>query len=424
MNWKERDKKHVWHPFTQHFTAGDPLEITRANGAWLYGPNGERYLDANSSWWVNTHGHANAIIGKAIQNQFETVDHIVFAGATHPAAVKLAEDICRVLPDNLTKVFFSDNGSTAVEIALKMVIQYWYNQNEEKHTFIALNGAYHGDTFGAMSVGQRGYFNAPFESLFFDTEYLDFPVENSKAEVLSRAEELCKSGRIAGLIVEPLVQGAAGMRMYDASWLDELVRIARKYEVKIIFDEVMTGFGRTGKLFSTDHCTEKPDLICLSKGLTGGVLPLGLTVASQDIYDAFLDSELTKAFLHGHSFTANPIACAAASASLDIFESKECQENIDSILSWHEELAGALQAHPRVSTVRQTGTILAFEIDTGDDSSYFSDVRTRAYNFFIDRELLLRPLGNVVFINPPFCLTQEEHKLIQKAVIDFLDTLV
>lgn len=415
-----KDQQHVWHPFTQHHTSGDPLAIVKAEGVYLYDADGKSYIDGNSSWWVNTHGHAHPHIGKAISEQFATIDHIVFAGATHPKAVELAERICGHLPDHFQKVFFSDNGSTAVEISLKMAIQYWHNKGENKQRFLAMNGSYHGDTFGAMSVGQRGYFNAPFEPLFFDTDYLDFPNGKNEAEILQRAESLLSSGDFAGMIVEPLVQGAAGMRMYSSEFLDQLTAIAQKHDVLVIFDEVMTGFGRTGKLFSMDHCENKPDFVALSKGLTAGVMALGLTVTSDKVYNAFLGNETTKALLHGHSFTANPIACAVACANLDLFEKEETWKNIDLLVKWNQAFAKELKAFDFIENIRQQGTILAFEVSEGGDASYFSDLKTRAYQFFLERGVLLRPLGNVIFVNPPFCITEEEYGKMKSVVLDFL----
>ncbi len=420
MTLQEKDKKHVWHPFTQHFTAKEHLEIVSAKGIYLTDVDGEKYIDANSSWWVNTHGHGHPHIGEAINTQFSTMDHIVFAGVTHPKAVELADRITNLLPEHLEKVFFSDNGSTAIEIAMKMVIQYFYNRGEEKSKFLAMNGSYHGDTFGAMSVGQRGYFNKPFEPFFFAVDYIDFPTSENEQAILNQAEILFSSGEFAGLIIEPLVQGAAGMRMYSPVFLDKLTALAQKNDVLIIFDEVMTGFGRTGKLFAMDFCKNKPDLVALSKGLTAGVMALGLTVASDKIYEAFLSDDIGKALLHGHSFTANPIACAVACASLDLFEEKKTWENIDDIVTWNTSFAKELSQFENVENIRQQGTILAFEVKTGEGNSYFSDVKTKAYPFFLEKGILLRPLGNVIFVNPPYCITEEEYRQIKEAIVSFL----
>ncbi len=423
MKLSERDKAHVWHPFTQHKTAGDPLEIVKAEGVYLFDASGNSYIDANSSWWVNTHGHGHPYIGEALNKQFYTIDHTVFAGVTHPKAVELAERITERLPSHFQKVFFSDNGSTAVEIALKMVIQYWHNKGVDKHRFLAMNGSYHGDTFGAMSLGQRGYFNKPFEPYFFDADYIDFPTEENREEVLEKAEKLFRTGDFAGMIVEPMVQGAAGMRMYSSDFLDRLTRLAHDHGVLVIFDEVMTGFGRTGELFAMDHCNEKPDLTALSKGLTAGVMALGLTVTSDAIYEAFLAEETTKALLHGHSFTANPLACAVACANLDLFDRKETWKGIRNIVDWNENFATSLAKYSIIQNIRQQGTILAFDVFTGGDATYFSDIKTKAYEYFLKCGVLLRPLGNTLFVNPPYCINAEEYKKVQDAIEAFIQEL-
>lgn len=414
------DRKYVWHPFTQHQGAAEPLEIVSAEGVYLIDPKGKKYIDANSSWWVNVHGHGHPHIGQAIAEQFKQLDHVIFAGVTHPKAVELAKRIVNVLPDNLQKVFFSDNGSTSVEVALKMCFQFWYNQGMKKQRVLALDGSYHGDTFGAMSVGQRDYFNKPFEPFFFDVDYLPFPHKKDEALVLEQAREHFETGEFACVIVEPLVQGAAGMRMYSVDFLDELTLLARKNDVLIIFDEVFTGFGRTGRLFAMDHCTFKPDVVTLSKGLTGGVLPLGLTVASSSMFDAFLGDETAKALLHGHSFTGNAISCAAACASLDIFENPVTTTSIRQLSEWNETFAEELRSLASIEHVRTIGTILAFEVISDSGNSYFSDVRNTAYAHFLKEGVLLRPLGNTIFINPPYCLKKEEYQQIENAIRSIL----
>ncbi|MDG1148260.1 MAG: adenosylmethionine--8-amino-7-oxononanoate transaminase [Crocinitomicaceae bacterium] len=416
----EKDKKHVWHPFTQHFTAENPLEIVRAEGVRLYDVDGKEYIDANSSWWVNVHGHKNAYIGKAMMDQFNQIDHIVFAGVTHPKAVELAERITKVLPQNLEKVFFSDNGSTSVEVALKMIVQYWHNKGENKQRFLAMHGSYHGDTFGAMSVGQRGYFNAPFEPFFFDVDYIDFPTKENEEAILSHAKLLFETGEFAGMIVEPLVQGAAGMRMYSASFLDQLATLAQENDVLIVYDEVMTGFGRTGKLFATDHCKVKPDFITLSKGLTSGVMALGLTVTSDKIYNAFLGEETTKALLHGHSFTANPIACAIACANLDLFEQPLAIQGMKNLEDWNRTFKHQLEKFEFVKNIRQQGTIIAFEIETGEGNTYFSDIKAQAYAYFLKQGILIRPLGNVIFVNAPLVISKADYDKITQSILNFL----
>ena len=420
---KKRDSDHVWHPFTQTYKGVVPLQVKKAKGTLLFGIDDRAYIDVNSSWWVNVHGHAHPHIGKALSEQFATLDHIIFAGATHERAIELSERICKILPDSFQKVFFSDNGSTATEVALKMVFQYFHNQGIEKKRVLALSGAYHGDTFGAMSVGERDKFNAPFEPYFFDVDYLDFPTESNESDVLENAKELFQTEEFCCLIVEPLIQGASGMRMYSSEFLDQLVRIAKEHNAIVVFDEVMTGFGRTGKMFAMDYCEVKPDIVTLSKGLTAGVLPMGLTITSNKIFDAFLSPDTTKAFLHGHSFTANPLACAVACANLDLFEQKETWSSIEKIGKWNEDFSIELNALSVASNVRQKGTILAFEVNTETETSYFSDLRDQLYNYCLDNGIFIRPLGNVVFINPPYCITEKEYFHVKNTVLKFLREL-
>lgn len=420
MSILSKDKAHVWHPFTQHQTEGTPLEIIKAKDTRLIAADGKEYLDVNSSWWVNVHGHGHPHIGNAIQEQFEKIDHVIFAGVTHPKAVELAERVSDLLPLQLRKVFFSDNGSTSVEVALKMAFQYFYNKETPKNRILALEGSYHGDTFGAMSVGQRDYFNKPFEHFFFDVDFLDFPNKTNEDTLINSADKLFSSNEFAALIVEPLVQGSSGMRMYSSEFLDRLCGIARKHGVLIIFDEVMTGWGRTGTLFAMDQCSVKPDIICLSKGLTGGVLPMGLTVSTDHIFEAFLSEEKSRALLHGHSYTGNALACAAACASLDLFDLEETNYNIHQISQWNSVFAEELKSIEKIREVRFCGTILAIEI-LSEDPSYFSEIRNRAYSFFLENGILLRPLGNVIFINPPYCITEEEYLKVKKVIQMFLN---
>jgi adenosylmethionine-8-amino-7-oxononanoate aminotransferase len=323
MNLSERDHQLIWHPFTQQQTAKPNIAITHGKGALLYDENGNEYIDAVSSWWTNLFGHANLQIAAAIKKQVYTLEHVIFAGFTHEPAINLAEKLIQLLPKNQSKVFFSDNGSTCVEVALKMAIQYWHNQNIEKTTIIAFKNAYHGDTFGAMSVGARGVFNQPFESYMFDVSFLDLPTDDNFEQVLTDFQQIIQTQKAAAFIFEPLIQGSAGMLMYKAEYLDKLIETAQQNQVICIADEVMTGFGRTGKTFATDYLNHKPDIFCLSKGITGGFLPLGITTCTQKIYDAFLSEDKLKTFFHGHSYTGNPIVCAAANASLELLQNSE-----------------------------------------------------------------------------------------------------
>ncbi len=419
----KKDKQYVWHPFTQHQTAGDPLQVVRAEGTLLFDIEGKSYIDANSSWWVNVHGHGHPHLAEAVNKQFMELEHVVFAGVTHPKAVELSERITKILPENFQRVFFSDNGSTSTEVALKMSFQYWFNKDEDRKRVLAIEGAYHGDTFGAMSVGERDMFNRPFEPFFFDVDYLPFPESDKEAEILTKAEKLLSTKTFASLILEPLVQGASGMRMYSSNFLDQLSAIAKKYETIVIFDEVMTGFGRTGKMFAMDHCEVKPDIVCLSKGLTGGTMALGLTVASEKMYQSFLSDEMARGFLHGHSFTANPLASAVSCANLDLFEKPSTKEAINTIVNWNQTFADELKQWQSVENVRQQGTILAFSVKNEAGNTYFSSIRDRAYKFFLNNGVLLRPLGNTIFINPPYCITEEEYIELKSVILGFLRSL-
>lgn len=420
----QEDEKYTWHPFTQVQTELTPLPIIKAKDATLFAEDGRTYLDCNSSWWVNTHGHGNQYIKEALIKQFDEIDHVIFAGVTHPKAVELSKRILDFLPINMARTFFSDDGSTAIEVALKMVFQYWHNKNQPKVKMMAMEGAYHGDTFGAMSIGQRGYFNKPFEHLFFDVDFMAFPTEDKEAQILKDVENQFKTNEFAGLIVEPLIQGSAGMCMYRPEFLEALFVLAKKYEVLIICDEVMTGWGRTGKMFALEYIESQPDIICLSKGLTAGVMSLGLTVTTSAIFDAFLAPEKTKALLHGHSYTANALACAVACANFDLIEKPFFFENIKRITDQHAAFRNRIKAHSKLKEVRQLGTIIAFEVQLDEsDSSYFSSIRDEAYQFFLSKGLLIRPLGNVFFLNPPYCSTSEELEKMYAGITDFLNQL-
>ena len=422
MNWQERDKKNVWHPFTQMKIAPEPIHIERAEGAHLYASDGRIFIDAIASWWVNIHGHGNRVIAEKIAAQALTLEHVLFAGFTHTPAVELAENLLAVLPPHFDKVFYSDNGSTSVEVALKMALQYFFNTGQKhKKRIIAFEDAYHGDTFGAMSAGGKSLFNAPFQELLFDVAHLPIPNAENTEGVLRAFEAIAKEGNVAAFIFEPLVQGSAGMLMYEAKYLDELLKIAKAHHIICIADEVMTGFGRTGKMFATNHLTETADIICLSKGITGGFLPLGVTVCTAAIFDAFYDDALTKAFFHGHSYTANPICCAAAVASMEILRGAECQANIARIVGQHADFVQKIKNNPFVKNVRQTGTILAIELATTEGTSYTNTIKARAMQFFLDNGVLIRPLGNIIYLLPPYCISAADliyiYGVVERALV-------
>ncbi|OYY02514.1 MAG: adenosylmethionine--8-amino-7-oxononanoate transaminase, partial [Sphingobacteriia bacterium 35-40-5] len=386
----ERDRDLIWHPYTQMQNAAAPIPIVRGEGVYLITEGGKKYIDAVSSWWVNIHGHSHPYIAQKVAEQLSRLEHVIFAGFTHPGAIELAERLIDILPSGQSKVFYSDNGSTAVEVAMKMCFQYWSNLGDPKTKILAFNNSYHGDTFGAMAVSSRSAFTRPFEKLLFDVEFIDLPdagnIEQLKAHISGISSDL------AAFIFEPLVQGAGGMQMYEAKYLDELILHCRENGILTIADEVMTGFGRTGKLFASDHLSEQADLMCFSKGLTGGTMALGLTTCTSDIYNAFLSDDKLKTLFHGHSFTANPVACSAALASLDLLLDKETLKNIDIITQSHNEFLNKIKDHPRLKNIRQTGTILAFEWESTGETSYFNNLRDNLYNFFLDQGIILRPL--------------------------------
>jgi len=419
----EKDAKYVWHPFTQMQKHPTPLVIERAKGTVLYAEDGKEYLDCNSSWWVNIHGHGHPAFKKAMIRQYDQLDHVLFAGVTHPKAVELAENIIQLMPPSISKVFFSDNGSTAIEVALKMAIQYWYNKGTVKTKIVALDGAYHGDTFGAMSVSQRDYFNEPFENLFFQVDYIDFPFENEEERVLKQASKIFKKKDVAALILEPLIQGSSGMRTYSSTFLNKLMQLAKENNVLIILDEIMTGFGRTGSLFAFNQVDTEPDIVCLSKGLTGGIVPLGLTVTTNDIFDAFLSDETQKAFLHGHSFTAYALACAIACANIELIKKPKFSENILRIQEKHGAFKTKIEKNPFIREVRHLGSIIAIELIDQTEKSYFASIRDTAYYFFLNEGLLIRPCGNVIFLNPPITTKNKELKKMYAGIEKFLKFL-
>ena len=421
-NLAERDRAVIWHPFTQMQTAPLPVPIVRGEGSVLYGADGREFLDMISSWWVNLHGHAHPHIARRVSEQLTTLEHVIFAGFTHQPAVELAERLLAILPPNQAKVFYSDNGSTAVEVALKMAFQYWHNIGQPRRKVVAFENAYHGDTFGAMAVGGRSAFTAPFAPFLFDVDYLPVPIAGQEEAVLKQAEALF-TDEVAAFIVEPLVQGAGGMVMYEPGPLDALFKLARQQGTLLIADEVMTGFGRTGQLFASHYLTEKPDLMCLSKGLTGGTMALGVTTCTQAIYDAFLSTDKLRTLFHGHSFTANPVACAASLASMDLLLLDETRAAIQRIGQKHSTFARHLATYSTVENIRQRGTLLAFDLKADEQTSYFNTIRDVANDFLIGRNVLMRPLGNVLYLMPPYCTTDEQLDYTYQQIIDLLQMI-
>jgi adenosylmethionine-8-amino-7-oxononanoate aminotransferase len=411
---------HLWHPFTHQGSDPLPLLIRRGEGIYLETQDGRQILDAISSWWVNLHGHSHPAIAAAISEQAARLEHVLFAGFSHEPAEELAERLGKIVPPPLRHIFFSDDGSTAVEVALKMALQYWSNLGRpEKHRIVALENAYHGDTVGAMSVSDDSPFTAAFDSLrvpvlrTHSASCAHCPVGLTRAtchiECLNRLEQILSehANEIAAIIVEPLLQGAGGMIVHPEEFLAGIRRLATAHDVLLIADEVLTGFGRTGRMFACERAGVVPDIMCVAKGLTGGFLPLAATITTDRVHEAFSGTERSRAFFHGHSYTANPIACAAANATLRIFDNEPVFDRIAAIEKVHVARLPAFAAHPCVADARHIGTVAAIELKV-PDAGYLSSLRPRLYKFYLDRGVLLRPLGNVVYILPPYVITTEQ----------------
>jgi adenosylmethionine-8-amino-7-oxononanoate aminotransferase len=415
-------KSPVWHPFTQHAVLPEAVLISRGEGAWLETADGRRIFDAISSWWVVTHGHRHPHIMKAIKDQADRLDQVIFAGFTHEPAEQLARRLVAITPPQLEYVFFSDSGSTSVEVALKMALGFWRHSGETRSRILALEGAYHGDTIGGMSVGERGVFNAPYDPLLFDVERIPFPQQGREDATFDALKAACSGGGIAALIVEPLVLGAGGMLIYPPSVLAEMKRICEAHGVLFIADEVMTGWGRTGSLFACEQAGVIPDIVCYSKGLTGGSVPLAVTLCRGDIFDAHYSTDRTRTFFHSSSYTANPIACAAALANLEVWEREPVMERIAQISATHAARLDGFRDNPRFTNIRQIGTIAALDI-VASDAGYMADMGPRLYRGFLDRGLLVRPLGNTVYIMPPYCSTAAELDQVYDAIRQLADEI-
>jgi adenosylmethionine-8-amino-7-oxononanoate aminotransferase len=414
------DDRFVWHPYTQHGLRDTPIEIVSANGAYLHARDGRRIFDAISSWWVTLHGHAHPRIASAIAEQAATLEQVIFAGFTHEPAVRLAGDLVEHAPAGLTRVFFSDDGSTAVEVAVKIALQYWRHRGEKRTLIAALDNAYHGDTFGAMSVSARGLFTDPFEGHLFEVARLPDPVDHDVVAALTTLIDE-RGDDLAAVIVEPMLLGAGGMRMWSADSLRGIRALTAARGILLIADEVLTGFGRTGPMFACQHANVSPDLMCLSKGLTGGFVPLGATLATEALFDAFSSDDRTKTLFHGHSFTANPIACAAARASIAMLDEagRAPRQRIEQA---HCAAKSSLAAVSRVQNVRVLGTVLALEV-MANRSGYLSDVGPSLRRFALERNVLIRPLGNTVYVLPPYCSTESDLAAAYSAIADFAEAL-
>jgi adenosylmethionine---8-amino-7-oxononanoate aminotransferase len=420
MTLQEKDKHFVWHPFTHQALAKPAIPIMRGEGLYFYDEQGKSYMDAISSWWVNLHGHCHPYISQKVSEQLHQLEHSIFSDYTHEPAISLAERLLDHFPDKAYKVFFSDNGSTAVEVALKMAIQFAHNKGIQKHTFVAFEDAYHGDTFGGMSVGARNVFNQAFENFLFEVVHLPLPNEQNHKEVENLLSKTLNEKQVAAFIFEPLVQGASGMQMYEARYLDRLLQLCKQHTILTIADEVMTGFGRTGRFFASDYLEHKPDITCLSKGLTGGYMPMGVTICKDFIHAAYFSEDKTKTFFHGHSYTANPTACSAALASLDLLEQQETRHAIVRICQKQKAIYNELIKHLKIENVRCFGTILALDFKNSEETTYLNSASQNIAMFFQDKGILVRPLGNVLYFIPPYCTTNEELDYMYEITLQFL----
>ena len=416
----DRDRACLWHPYTQMLTQPPPLPIVRAQGVWLYTEDGRRILDGISSWWVNIHGHSHPKLNEALAAQARDLEQVIFAGCTHRPAIELAERLLEVLPAGLTRIFYSDDGSTAVEVALKLALQYWRNRGQpQRRTFVTLYHAYHGDTVGAMSASEDSLFTRAFQPLLFPVVRAHAPYcyrcplgltrDTCGIACLGDLEARLQQGgdSIAGVLVEPMLQGAGGMIVWPAEFLAGARRLADHYGTLLIADEVLTGFGRTGRMFACEHAGVRPDLICLSKGLTAGYLPLGATAATAQIYEAFLSHDRGKAFFHGHSYTANPLACAVGVASLNLFRDEAVLDRVQALERQLRAGLGPLRSLPAVGDVRVIGGVGIIELESSE-AGYLDSLGPRLYSEFLDRGLLLRPLGNIIYFMPPYVISETE----------------
>ncbi len=418
MTLSERDKKHLWHPLTQHKTSPDTLAIVKAKGVKLWDESGKEYIDGISSWYTTMYGHCNPFITNKVAAQMQKLDQVVFSGFTHEPAIQLSEELIKILPKNQEKLFFSDNGSTSTEIGIKMALQYHFNLGNDRKVMLAFEEGFHGDTFGAMSVSGLSVYNGAFEDHFLEVVRIPTPNGENNTEVLQELENLIKENAIAGFIYEPLVQGAAGMKMHDADGLNTILKTCRENGIIIVADEVMTGFGKTGKNFASEYIEEQPDIICMSKALTAGMLPMAITSCSMNIFNAFYDNEIAKGLFHGHTYTANPLACTAALAGIELLNSEEIQQNIQKVIHSHSDFLEEIKDHPKVTNPRQLGVILAFELNV--EMERYGNLRNKLFQHFMDNGVFLRPLGNTIYILAPYVISQEELQRVYDSILSAL----
>lgn len=419
MTLKQRDKKHLWHPLKQHQLHPESLAIIKAKGCIITDEDGNDYIDAISSWYTTMYGHCNDYIIEKTYEQMQQLDQIMFSDFTHEPAVTLSEQLIHILPEGQNKIFFNDNGSTAVEAAIKMALQYHFNTNDKRSVFIAFENGFHGDTFGAMSVSGLSVYNGPFEEFLIDVKRIPTPNGSNTKAILELIKTYNLEHKIAGFIYEPLVQGAAGMKIHDAHGLNAILSYCKKQDILTIADEVMTGFGKTGRYFASDYMETKPDIICLSKALTAGLIPMAITSCTQAIYNAFLSNEMAKGFFHCHTYSANPIACATAIAGIELLTSTEIQANIKRITAAHERFALHIAGHPKVKSTRHLGVIFALDLKTKTER--YGALRDMLLKFFMDRGVFLRPLGHTLYIQVPYIISEVQLKKVYEVIEEALE---
>ncbi|NQX85535.1 MAG: adenosylmethionine--8-amino-7-oxononanoate transaminase [Flavobacteriaceae bacterium] len=419
MSLEQRDKKHIWHPLKQHQLNPDSLAIIKAKGCILTDEYGNEYIDAISSWYTCMYGHCNDYITSRVANQMQQLDQVMFSDFTHKSAVKLSEELIKILPSNQQKIFFSENGSTSTEVGIKMALQYFFNKEKKRNVLVAFENAFHGDTFGAMAISGLSIYNSPFKDFLIDVKRIPVPDGRNNRAVLEQLKNILCENSVAGFIYEPLVQGAAGMKMYNTDGLNEILKYCKANEVITIADEVMTGFGKTGKHFASDHIETKPDVICLSKALTGGLMPMAITTCTQDIYDAFLSNEMSKGLFHCHTYSANPLACSAALASIELLQTEEIQKSIRKIISFHKTFSERIKNHPAVKSTRHMGVIFALDLNT--QSERYGELRDKLLAFFMNKGVFLRPLGNTIYIQPPYIISKSQLQKVYKTIEEALE---
>lgn len=419
MSIKQRDKNHIWHPLTQHKLHPETMAITKAKDCMLYDEDGNEYIDAIASWYSSMYGHCNDFVTSRVYKQMQQLDHVVFAGFTHEPAVKLSEELIKILPENQEKIFFGDNGSTSVEIGIKMALQYHFNKGNKRNTLIAFQESFHGDTFGAMSVSGLSVYNGPFEDFFLDVKRIPTPNGNNHEQILETLKEIVKNNAVAGFIYEPLVQGAAAMKMHDPKGLDQILKFCKENNIVTVADEVMTGFGKTGSNFASDFMETKPDVICMSKALTAGLVPMSITACTQKIYDAFYSDDIGKGLFHCHTYSANPIACAAALAGLELLQSTQIKKNISNITAKHKAFGEHIKNHEKVKSIRQQGIIFALDLNV--EMERYGDLRYKLFNFFMANGVFLRPLGETIYIQAPYTITSTQLDKIYTVIENALE---